>query len=119
MTDDQEIVANGVSTGRLCIEQGGRTTDLHCNACALELILTSVAQDVTTGFERHSFACPACNARLDRIVFIRNGREDDPELMPIYHVAPSVAPASTAQEEHDAAPGIFGRFMARLCGTKY
>ena len=91
----------------------GRRSDMRCSACELELILTSVVQDAAPGFERHNFICPECNARADRIVFMRNGREEDVASIPM-HLAPSIVSAFTVQEEHNAAPGILGRWMSRL-----
>jgi hypothetical protein len=55
---------------------------MRCSECELELILTSVVQDAVPGFERHSFGCPACNARIDRLVFMRHVREGDAQLTP-------------------------------------
>jgi hypothetical protein len=102
-----------VSTGTICVDGQAQTTQIRCSACELELILTSVIQDAAPGFERHSFVCIACDAKVSR-VFMRNGREDDPEPTSVYHVAPSIVPALTAQEEHNAGQGILGRLMARL-----
>lgn len=90
---------------------------MRCNACELELILTGVVQDSALGFERHSFICPECNSRVDRAVFMRNGREEDVASMPM-HLAPSIVPASTVQEEHNAAPGTLSRLISRLLRYK-
>jgi hypothetical protein len=90
---------------------------MRCKGCELELVLTSVVQDAPPGFERHSFICPECNARAARVVFMRNGREEDVASMPM-HLAPSIVPASTVQEEHNAPPGILGRLMSRLLRYK-
>ena len=113
MTDKQEVDAKWIS-GPVCGDDCARTTEMRCSACELELILTSVVQDAAPGFERHSFVCLACNTRIDRVVFMRNGREHDCELIPIYRVAPSIVPASTAEEEHNPGAGIFSRLIACL-----
>jgi hypothetical protein len=42
-------------------------------------------------------------------------REDDSEPVPV-HEAPPTVPASKAQEEHSAAPGILSRVVAKIRG---
>jgi hypothetical protein len=114
LTDNQEIDAKEVSTGTVRGDDCARTTEMRCSACELELILTSVVQGAAPGFEQHSFVCLACNSRVHRVVFMRNGLEHHTELMPIYHLAPSIVPAAAAQEEHNSGPGILGRLMGRF-----
>jgi hypothetical protein len=50
-----------------------------------------------------------------RVVFIKDGREADGPPMPT-QAAPRIKRASTVQDEHVAATGLFGRVMARLRG---
>ena len=90
---------------------------MRCTACGTEVILTNVVPDHTMvrGFERHTYICSACHLAAHRVVFTRHGREDDSEPTPI-HEAPTTVPASKAQEEFSAAPGIFGRVLARIRG---
>ena len=85
-------------------------------ACGAEMLLMKVVQDDTMpvpGFEHHNFMCSGCGDVERRLVFMRHGRERDGEPMPV-HFAPPIAPASTAQDEHVAAPGLFRRVLAKL-----
>jgi hypothetical protein len=87
-----------------------------CTGCGGELILTNVAPDETVavrGVENHTFVCSTCHVTERRVVFTKHGREDDTPPMPL-QVAPRINRTSTEQEEHVAAPGFFGRVMARL-----
>jgi hypothetical protein len=87
-------------------------------ACRGELILMNVVYDDTMavpGFEHHSFMCSECHDIERRLVFTRYGRESDTELMPVPTAAP-IVPASTAQDEHIAAPGLLSRVVARIRG---
>ena len=91
---------------------------MRCTACGAELILTNVVPDNTTGvrgFEHHSFICSACHVTEHRVLFMRHGREDDAEILP-KHLAPRITSTSTAQEEHIAVPGLFGRVVAKILG---
>jgi hypothetical protein len=89
---------------------------MRCTACGAELILTKVVPDNTgvPGFEHHSFICSACHVTEHRVLFMRNGREDDAETMP-KHLAPRIRSTSTVHDEH-AAPGFFGRAVAKILG---
>ena len=92
---------------------------MHCMACGVEMILMKVVQDDTMampGFEHHTFMCSACHDVERRLVFTRHGRESDTEPMPV-HTAPPIAPASTAQDERIAAPGLFRRVVTKLRGA--
>jgi hypothetical protein len=53
-----------------------------------------------------------------RVVFTKHGREDNSAPIPTDTAPPNV-PASTAQEEHIAASGLFGRLMARIRGQQF
>jgi hypothetical protein len=89
---------------------------MHCMACGAEMILMNVARDETItvpGFEHHTFRCSECHDVERRLAFIKRGRESDAEPMPV-HTAPSIAPASTGQDERVAAPGFFRRVLAKL-----
>jgi hypothetical protein len=88
---------------------------MRCTACGAELSLTSVVQDAVPGVEHHTFICSDCHVTEYRAVFTRHGREDDTEPVPV-HAAPPTVPASKPQEEHSAAPGLFGRVLARIRG---
>jgi hypothetical protein len=92
---------------------------MRCMTCGAEMILVNVAQDDTMadpGFEHHTFMCSECHVTERRVVFMRHGREDDAEPMPI-HAAPSIVPASTVQDAHIAPQGLFGRVVARIRGA--
>jgi hypothetical protein len=91
---------------------------MRCTACGAELILTNVVPDETVavrGVENHTFICSACHVTEHRVVFIKDGRETDGPLMPM-QAARRIKRASTVQDEHVAAPGLFGRVIARLRG---
>jgi hypothetical protein len=91
---------------------------MRCTACGAELILTNVVPDETVavrGVENHTFICSACHVTEHRVVFIKGGRETDSPPMPM-QAARRVKRASTVQEEHVAASGLFGRVIARLRG---
>jgi len=88
---------------------------MRCTACVAELILMNVVPDATMvrGFEHYGFFCSACHLAALR-VFSRHG-EDDSRPLPI-HEAPPTVPASKVQEERIAAPGLFGRVIAKMRG---
>jgi hypothetical protein len=91
---------------------------MRCTTCGAELILTNVVPDTTIGirgFEHHSFICSACHATEHRVLFMRHGREGGAETMQ-EHLAPRITSASTVQEGHIAAPGLFGRVVAKMFG---
>jgi hypothetical protein len=81
------------------------------------LILTNMVPDDTVavhGVEHHTFICSGCHGTERRVMFIKDGREADGP-MPMDE-ARRIKRASTVQDEHVAAPGLFGRVMARLRG---
>ena len=89
---------------------------MRCKVCGAELmVLTNVVRDAVPGVEHHTFICSACHTTEHRVVFTRQGREDDGEPVPI-HEAPPTVPASKAQEKYSAAPGLFSRVVARIRG---
>jgi hypothetical protein len=91
---------------------------MRCTACGAELILTKVVPDDTfavRGVEHHTFICSGCHVSERRVVFIKDGREADSPPMPV-QAARRIKRASTVQEEHVAASGLFGRVIARLRG---
>jgi hypothetical protein len=90
---------------------------MRCTECGAELILTKVVPDaaMARGFEHHNFICSACHVAAHRVVFMRHGREDDSEPVPM-HEAPPTVPASTVQDERVAAPGLFSRVVAKIRG---
>jgi hypothetical protein len=88
---------------------------MRCTACGVELILTNVVQDGVPGVEHHTFICSDCHVTERRVVLTRHGREDDTEPMPVY-AAPPTVPASKAQEERIAPPGILSRVVAKIRG---
>ena len=58
---------------------------MHCAACDAELILANVVLENTAavrGFERHTFMCLGSHSTVCRVVFTRNGREEDPNPPP-------------------------------------
>jgi hypothetical protein len=89
---------------------------MRCTACGAELILMKVVPDSVPSFEHHTFICSECHATELRAVFTRYGREADAEHMPMHALARGV-PAWIVQEEHVAAPGLFGRVLARIRRT--
>ena len=91
---------------------------MRCRACSGELILTNVVPDDTVavlGIEHHTFICSGCHVTERRLVFIKDGREADGPPLPM-QAARRIERASTVQEEHVAASGLFGRVIARLRG---
>jgi hypothetical protein len=89
---------------------------MRCMVCGAEMILTNVVRDdamALLGFERHSFRCSSCHDVDRRLVFIKHGRQDDAEPMPL-HAAPPIAPSSPVQNEQIAAAGFFRRVLAKL-----
>jgi len=91
---------------------------MRCRACGAELILTNVVPDDTVtvrGAEHHTFVCSGCHVTERRVVFIKDGREADGPPLPM-QAARRIERASTVQEEHVAASGLFGRVIARLRG---
>ena len=85
---------------------------MRCMACGAEMILTNVVRDdamAVLGFERHTFRCSKCHDVDRRLVFIKHGRQDDAEPMPL-HAAPPIAPSSPVQDEQ----GFFRRVLAKL-----
>ena len=89
---------------------------MRCTACGAELVLAQVVPDATNrGFEHHTFVCSACHVTEHRMLFMRHGREDESEPMPIDEARPTV-PASNSQEQHTAAPGLLSRVIARIRG---
>ena len=69
---------------------------MRCVGCGAEMILANVVRDDTMkvlGFERHSFRCVKCHDIDRRLVFIKHGRQDDAEPLPM-HTAPASVPAS-------------------------
>jgi hypothetical protein len=91
---------------------------MRCRACTGELILTTVVSDDTVavrGVEHHTFICSGCHVTERRVVFIKDGREADGPPLPM-QAARRIKRASTVQEEHVAASGLFGRVIARLRG---
>ena len=90
----------------------------RCTARGGELILTNVVPDETVavrGVEQHTFVCSACHVTERRVVFIKDGREADGPPMPM-EAARRLKRASAQQDEYAAAPGFFGRMLARLRG---
>ena len=91
---------------------------MRCIACGAELILTNVVPDNTVtvrGVEHHTFICSGCHVTERRLVFIKDGREaDGPPLS--MQAAQRIKRPLPVQDEHVAAPGLFGRVMARIRG---
>ena len=91
---------------------------MRCMGCGGEMILMNVVPDDTMavpGFEHHSFMCSECQDMEQRLVFTKHGREEEPEGIPV-HAAPPIAPGSTLADPQIAAPGLFGRVLARIRG---
>ena len=88
---------------------------MRCKACDAEMILLNVVQDTMAvpGFKYDTFMCSECHDIERRLVFTKYGRESDAEPTPL-HTAPSIAPASTVQNEPVAAPGLLRRALAKL-----
>jgi hypothetical protein len=93
----------------------GSVRAMRCTACGAELVLTNVAPDVVRGFEHHTFICSGCHVTEHRLLFMRHGREDDTEPVPV-HALPRTALASTVQAEQIADPGLFSRMVAKMRG---
>ena len=88
---------------------------MRCKACDAEMISLNVVQDTmpVPGFKYDTFMCSKCRDIERRLVLTKHGRERDAEPVPL-HTAPSIAPASTAQDKRVAAPGLFRRALAKL-----
>jgi hypothetical protein len=88
---------------------------MRCKACDAEMILLNVVQDTMAapGFKYDTFMCSECHDIVRRLVLIKHGQETAAEPMPL-HTAPAIALASTVQDEHVAAPGLFKRALAKL-----
>jgi hypothetical protein len=89
---------------------------MRCVGCGAEMILVNVVRDDTMkilGFEHHSFRCVKCHDIDRRLVFIRHGRQDDLDPLPL-HTAPPIVPASADQDEQLATSGLFRRLLAKL-----
>ena len=84
---------------------------MRCRACGAELILTNVVR-IVADVEHHNFSCSGCRAKERRVVFTKHGREDNSAPIPM-------DAATTVQEEHVAASGLFGRLMARIRGQQF
>ena len=55
---------------------------MRCMACAAEMILVKVIEDVTMpipGFQRHAYMCSICNETEQRLVFNKNAEEHETE----------------------------------------
>jgi len=77
---------------------------MRCMACGGEMTLTNAVQDDTMavpGFEYHTFTCSECQDTERRLVFTKHSRESDTEPAPV-EATPTIAPASTGQDEHIA-----------------
>ena len=60
---------------------------MRCVGCGAEMILANVVRDDTMkvlGFEHHSFRCTKCHGIDRRLVFIKHGRQDDLEPLPVH-----------------------------------
>jgi len=111
-----KLLYSSCQGGRFCVRF--RVRMMRCVACGAELILTKVVPDDTVavrGVEHHTFICSGCHVTERRVVFIKDGREADSPPMPM-QAAQRIKRASTVQDEHIAATGLFGRVMARLRG---
>jgi hypothetical protein len=86
---------------------------MRCTACGAELILSNVTPDAVPGCEHHTFICSQCHVTERRVVFTRHGREDDSASR---SAVPPPAPAAAVEDAHTAAPGLFGRLLARIRG---
>ena len=68
---------------------------MRCMACAAEMILVKVIEDVTMpvpGFQRHAYRCSICDDTEQRIVFNKSAEERETETAA--PVPASVEPAS-------------------------
>jgi hypothetical protein len=80
----------------------------------------SVVRDDTMallGFEHHAFRCSKCRDKDRRLVFIKHGRQDDAEPMPL-PTAPPIAPSSPVQDEQVATTGPFRGVIGKLRGRE-
>ena len=69
---------------------------MRCMACAAEMILVKIIEDVTMpvpGFERHAYMCSLCNETEQRLVFNKRSEERELETAP----AASVVPPSSSR----------------------
>jgi hypothetical protein len=58
---------------------------MRCMACAAEMILVKVIEDVTMpvpGFERHAYMCSLCNETEQRLVFNKRAEERERPAAP-------------------------------------
>jgi hypothetical protein len=110
---------------------------MQCMVCGAEMILMKVVPDDTMpvpGFERRTLMCSACHDVEWHLAFVRPGRQNDAEPMPV-NSAPSIAdgqrrnestppmdtapvmePGSTVQDERIAAPSLLKRVVAKVRG---
>jgi hypothetical protein len=81
---------------------------MRCKACDAEMVLLNVVQDTMAvpGLKYDTFMCSECH---DIVRCLSRDAEPIPS-----HTAPSVAPASTVQDEPVPAPGRFRRILAKL-----
>jgi hypothetical protein len=88
---------------------------MRCKACDAEMILLNVVQDTMAvpGFKYDTFMCSKCHDIERRLACTKHGPASDTEPVPL-HTAPSIAPASAAQDKRVAAPGLFRRALAKL-----
>jgi hypothetical protein len=101
-------VYNGVQLKLLSVRRA-----MRCVACGAEMILTNVVRDdamALLGFEHHTFRCSKCHDVDRRLVFIKHGRQDDAEPVPL-HAAPPIALASPVQDDQIATLGVFRRML--------
>ena len=87
---------------------------MRCKACGAELVLTKVIpDDMVRALEHHTFICSGCHVTQHQLLFMRHGREDDTESVPV-RVPPRTAPGSTVGAEQVAASGLFSRMFAKM-----
>ena len=89
---------------------------MRCFACGENMNLVKTIEDDTmpvAGFERRTFACPACGDVEQRLAF-RSIGQDEVEPAPT-HAAPSILPAELHHDEH--AAGLLRRVAAKLRGA--
>jgi hypothetical protein len=89
---------------------------MRCKACDAdaEMVLMKVVPDNrlgVRGFEYHAFKCLGCNDVEQHRVFMKYGRESDPEAM-------QMIPQPVLQQLHqcrvDPAPGFLRRLIAKI-----
>jgi hypothetical protein len=92
---------------------------MFCQACDAEMALMKVVADDrlgVRGFEHHSFECSVCKDVKRQRVFMRYGRESEPDPMPII-------PNRVLQQLHQcrvsAVPGLFRRLIAKVSGRQF